>query len=551
VLYYEGTAEDITARKQTEEALRLSEERFAKAFLASPNGIVISGIVDGQIVEVNDSFVRMFGYAREELMSSTSLMLNMFVNPDDRKRAVQQLLEEGQVRDFELDVRRKSGEVRHASLSSEMIHINGQAHLLTILNDITERKRIEDAERVQRARAEALVRVAARLNAQLNLDAVLNAVCEETAHALNVAATSVTLYDEKRTEFDHAATFGMPPAYRARAKPFPRPLFDKYAAQMGPIIVGPDVQAIPELPNADLYQALDIRTVIGATMQRDGQLIGGLNLFTFHQVRHFDDDELALLKGLADQAALAIANARLHDEVRRHAAELEQKVAERTAELTQRETALRVANEQLQQLSRLKSEFVSNVSHELRTPLANIMTYLWLLDHGKPDKRVQYMETLNREAELLKCLIEDLLHLSRLDLSKTQPALAPMDVNRLVTLLVGDRSTLFADRGLTLEAHTAPHLPLIQADEKMLIQVLTNLMTNAMNYTPAGGAVTVSTRREWESGGVGERGSGGAGEQGRIRHPSRVTCHSSLVLLPRRKTSLPTRGRNCKPSIWI
>jgi two-component system phosphate regulon sensor histidine kinase PhoR len=74
-----------------------------------------------------------------------------------------------------------------------------------------------------------------------------------------------------------------------------------------------------------------------------------------------------------------------------------------------------------------------------------------------------------------------------------QPVLAPVDVNQVVTLLVSDRALLFANRGLTLEARTAPNLPLIQADEKMLIQVLTNLMTNAMNYTPAGGAVTVST----------------------------------------------------------
>jgi PAS domain S-box-containing protein len=365
--------------------------------------------------------------------------------------------------------------------------------VVTQIANVTMRMQAEERVRRNAARAEALAHTAARLNAQLDLDAVLNAVCEETARALNVPATSVTLYDEKREEFEHAATFGMPPAYRARAKPFPRRLFDKYAAQMGPVIVGADVQAILGLPNADLYQALAIRMMVGVTMQRDGRLIGGLNLFTFHQVRHFDDDELALLKGLADQAALAIANARLHDEVRRHAAELEQKVAERTAELSQREAALRAANEQLQQLSRMKSEFVSNVSHELRTPLANIMTYLWLLDHGKPEKHTQYVETLHRESDLLERLIEDLLHLSRLDLGTVQPVLAPVDVNQVVTLLVSDRALLFANRGLTLEARTAPNLPLIQADEKMLIQVLTNLMTNAMNYTPAGGAVTVST----------------------------------------------------------
>ena len=157
--------------------------------------------------------------------------------------------------------------------------------------------------------------------------------------------------------------------------------------------------------------------------------------------------------------------------------------------------ALQSANKRLAELDRMKSQFVSNVSHELRTPLANIKLYLSLLEHGKPGKYEQYMATLKRETGLLQALIEDLLQLSRLDLNRVQPELAPTDLNALVRSLVADRTSLVLGRGLTLAARVDEELPLIEADARMLTQVLTNLMTNATNYTPAGGHITVATAR--------------------------------------------------------
>ncbi|MCX6030729.1 MAG: hybrid sensor histidine kinase/response regulator [Chloroflexi bacterium] len=172
--------------------------------------------------------------------------------------------------------------------------------------------------------------------------------------------------------------------------------------------------------------------------------------------------------------------------------ELEQRVALRTAEL-------QAANEKLKEVDRFKSQFVSNVSHELRTPLANIRMMSHLLERGKPEKRTYYMATLNREAELLNQLIEDLLYLSRMDLGKTQPALAPVDVNELVAALTGDRAALLAERGLALQTELTPAPSTVQGDPRMLTQVLTNLMTNAMNYTPQG-TITVSTEPRTDDG---------------------------------------------------
>lgn len=138
---------DITERKKVEEALRESEQRFNKAFHASPNALVISRQENGQIETVNETFLRLFGYSADEVLRKTSVELGMFVNPADRQEAVRKLRRDGSVRDFELDVRLKSGEIRNASLAVEVIEISSEHMMLTTIQDITLRKRAEAALR--------------------------------------------------------------------------------------------------------------------------------------------------------------------------------------------------------------------------------------------------------------------------------------------------------------------------------------------------------------------------------------------------------------------
>jgi PAS domain S-box-containing protein len=145
------------------------------------------------------------------------------------------------------------------------------------------------------------------------------------------------------------------------------------------------------------------------------------------------------------------------------------------------------------ELDRLKDEFVSNVSHELRTPIANVKLYISLLTRGKPEKYNEYLQTLRREAARLEKLIEDLLDLSRLDLGRQPMSLAPTDVNQLAAQLIGDRTALAASRRLLIDYHAESPLPFAQADPAMLSQVVSNLLTNAINYTAEGGMITVAT----------------------------------------------------------
>lgn len=148
------------------------------------------------------------------------------------------------------------------------------------------------------------------------------------------------------------------------------------------------------------------------------------------------------------------------------------------------------------ELDRLKDEFVSNVSHELRTPIANVKLYLSLLTRGKPEKQTEYLQTLRRETARLEQLIEDLLDLSRLDLGTTRLALTPTDLAQLLAPLVADRSALAAAKNLTIDYQAELGRVMAEVDPALLVQVASNLLTNAINYTPAGGLVTVTIGRQ-------------------------------------------------------
>jgi signal transduction histidine kinase len=146
------------------------------------------------------------------------------------------------------------------------------------------------------------------------------------------------------------------------------------------------------------------------------------------------------------------------------------------------------------ELDRLKDLFVSRIGHELRTPVANVKLYLELLERASSERYPQYLQTLQRETDRLRRLIDGFLEMAQLD-AGTQPArLAPVNVNAIVSDLLEDRSTSAAQRPLTLTAQPLPDLPLIMADRARLTQAAGKLVDNALAYTPPGGTIAVFTQ---------------------------------------------------------
>ncbi|MBM3223931.1 MAG: PAS domain S-box protein, partial [Candidatus Tectomicrobia bacterium] len=134
---------DITARQRTTEALRKSEERFAKAFHASPHAIVITRLADGRYVDANTSFLTWSGYTRDTLLGATAMALHRWVHPHDRERVAQLLREQGFVRDFGTQLLTRADQVREVRMSMELITLDDEPCLLSIIQDITERRHIE------------------------------------------------------------------------------------------------------------------------------------------------------------------------------------------------------------------------------------------------------------------------------------------------------------------------------------------------------------------------------------------------------------------------
>ncbi|CAG1011424.1 Response regulator PleD [Anaerolineales bacterium] len=135
---------DITAREQTENALRLSDEKFQKAFHSSPDAVLITRVNDGQIVEVNDSFCLTTGYSREEALGHSTLTLGLWAIPKERESFVSTLCEHSRIRGVEYDFRSKSGSILNGLVSAEIILLGGVSHILAAIHDITERKRTDE-----------------------------------------------------------------------------------------------------------------------------------------------------------------------------------------------------------------------------------------------------------------------------------------------------------------------------------------------------------------------------------------------------------------------
>ena len=139
---------EVAERKAAEDALRASEDRFARAFRLSPASITITSLEDGRFLDVNDSFVRFIGYTRETLLGHTSVELGIWSDPAERDRLRAVLGVGERVSDEEATLVTASGERRQMLLSAEVIDLSGRRCLLSLLQDVTDRRRTEEALRV-------------------------------------------------------------------------------------------------------------------------------------------------------------------------------------------------------------------------------------------------------------------------------------------------------------------------------------------------------------------------------------------------------------------
>ena len=203
--------------------------------------------------------------------------------------------------------------------------------------------------------------------------------------------------------------------------------------------------------------------------------------------------DLDLLTTLASEAAVAVENVRLYDEIRRSHQELEHRVKERTQELAE-------ANEELRRLNKVKSDFVSAVSHELRTPLTSIKGYASILATGKlgPISREQQerLAKIDHHTNYLTSLISDLLDIARIESGRVGMELQDVAIDQVLARVTELVAPQFKEQSLTLAVEAPPGLPAIPADPRYLERVFINLLSNALKFTPAQGTVRVIVAAE-------------------------------------------------------
>lgn len=175
---------DISELKDIQQRLRLSEDKFAKAFHASPDGMLITRLSDGQLLNVNEGFSRITGYSIDETIDSTTLQLGIWADPNERTRMFEQVQQHGSVRDFRALIRNRNGSLRTCEMSVQPIPIEGETCMLTIARDITERVRMQETLKQAATVFESTA------------EGVMITDLEQRITAVNRAFTTITGYSE-------------------------------------------------------------------------------------------------------------------------------------------------------------------------------------------------------------------------------------------------------------------------------------------------------------------------------------------------------------------
>ncbi len=465
--------EDITAYRAAEAALRLSEERY-RLITENVSDTVWLMDLTLKITFISPSVVVKRGYTLEELQAMT---FDQHLTPASLASALpvlaQALTPERLAdphadlsRTLELEFYKKDGSTFWSEATFTLIRDQhgAPAGLLGIGRDITQRKQRE-------RELESLLSVAASLRAAPTRGDLMPAIVNQVMSLLHMDSAALILRHPVSGESVVVMARGDWEDWTGWHVPLDGSVTGQVMATGRPYLNN-DVRAEPLFAMADRLGA--IQAAACASLSTQEAVIGALWVGRHGRIR---DGEFKLLVGMTEMAANALYRVGLVET-------LEQRVADRTRELSE-------ANQRLQDLDRAKDLFISNVNHELRTPLANIKLYLSLLERGKPEKHGEYLQTLRREQARLEKMIEDLLDLSRLDLGVTRIKPMPTQLDQLLRPLVADRVNLAIEHGLSLDYEAPADLPLALADPERLAEVVTNLVTNAINYTPRGGNVTV------------------------------------------------------------
>lgn len=260
-----------------------------------------------------------------------------------------------------------------------------------------------------------------------------------------------------------------------------------------PVLAG-DVNAVAHRMTSvllELIRRVGVQSFVCVPLQSHNQTLGFIA--GDRGALPCSEEDLHILMTIASHVATAIDNARTYASLAQLTQHLEQRIEERTRELS-------VANERLQEHDRRRTMFVSVASHELRTPMTAIRSFADNMLDGVAgalsDRQRTYLDRIGHNLNRLTRIINQLLDWSRLDMNKEILRLESLSVNQVATLVVESLRTVATEKHVDISVDSPDELPLIYADRDKLEQILWNIIGNAVKFTPAGGKVTVGFKTQ-------------------------------------------------------
>lgn len=471
----EGIARDITREKLAEQTLAESQ-RALMTLMDNLPGMAYRGRHDERrrMDFVSQGSEALTGYPQSALEGQGPAAYGALIDPQalpDVLQIIQEGVESG--RPFECSYRivNAHGEERWVwergrgvyGAAGELLSLEG------FITDVTERAGRERERQAYLTVAGALRGAAARPE-------MVRIVLEQIMGLLGAGGASFTVLDPADGDSVVELGLGAWTAMTGERIPAAASLSQR-VMESGDPFVSDHADREPRIAAARRMGGLTAVAVVPVATRE--QPVGALWV---GRMTRFSDGDVRLLTVIAEMVGNALHRAGVLET-------LEERVAERTLELAQ-------ANERLLELDRLKSDFVSNVSHELRTPITNILLYTDLLGMpGREEKRAAYLDTLRGEAQRLGALIEDLLTLSRMERGALPMEFEPHALDPLIAEVITAHAPRAAAKRMRVEHEPNPTLPVAPISRPQMAQVLTNLVANALAYSPPGSVVRLTAER--------------------------------------------------------
>lgn len=313
-----------------------------------------------------------------------------------------------------------------------------------------------------------LVEINLTLNSTLEIKLLLETIMDAAAELAGSESASILLKDKNTNElYFTASSSGAVSGLIGRPVPLEGSLAGTALQENRAVAVNDVTQDPRHYRLTDQQTHFTTRSVLGVPMRIKDEIIGVLEAVNKREGSWTGEDE-STLSILASQAAIALENARLVQ-------------------------ALQDAYEELSQVDKLKNDFIALASHELRTPLGVILGYATFLRDESEGEASEHAEAVLRSALQLRSLIEDMVNLRYLRTGKTELILEPVRVTDLVGRALNDVEEIARAKGHHLNVDLPDGAQMVHIDLQRLGMALTNLLNNAIKYTPAGGHITVRT----------------------------------------------------------